>query len=301
MKYPKQNPYLKITYNKNTGEYIIHNYLEDEGIKTYSKSFVDVLTMLDGKTDPYTLHDKDLIKEYLKLYLENGLLAKKTNPFLILKTLYKPKRITTTIEIISRYLNSIILILWAPLLILGLYVYFNNSFNYDIDITLIDSIMSMVISILIHEIAHSVAGVSYKASFYELGIGLLFFIIPFGYAVIDDSMIDKWKRTQILLSGIESNFILFGLAILLFSIIRLNIFAVLALHNITLAVLNLCIIKGSDGYKALLTLLAIDIDNENKAKKNKSLAYKIISNISYIGGCCLVIANVLGVLIWFFY
>ncbi len=277
-KYPKLSNCL--TFEKINAEQIrIIDYLTGKRyvISTETARFIK---KLDGKTSPYqiktTLSDKK-INEIMVSLFENDLIRlnkiHKTSDALM-KTIWIPKS-ARKLSVVAEIWNKLLLYLWIPVLIIGLFVFNNNwlSINYDCNI-LWGNILGLITGIVLHEFGHAMAAVSYKGKFFEMGVMLMYHILPAAYVFIDNSIVKKrMQRIQIFAAGIETNFLLSGLFLILASVfpqIGGNFF-VAAINNMLLALINAMFINGLDGC-AIMSELMSETDLIGKIKtviKNK--------------------------------
>lgn len=211
---------------------------------------------LDGKTSPYKIRTsltKQEINEIMVVLFENDLVRlNKTHKTAdsIMRTIWIPKN-NHKIQRVAKVWNSILIHLWLLILIAGLFIFNSNWFciNYDCNI-LWGSILGLVSGIILHEFSHAFAAVSYKGRFFEIGVMLMYFFLPAAYVFIDDSPVKKrMQRIQIFAAGIETNFMLSGLFLILASVFPKigGAFFVAAINNILLAVINTMFISGLDG------------------------------------------------------
>lgn len=296
MKYPKCNQHLTISHSNN--QYEITNYLSGETHVTNSIMLIRLLKCLDGKTNPYQYFPRSFVKESLMIFKEANLLEDKRIRFVSTLTLFKPKVISDKVVKLSRLINIMLNILFLPSIIIGLNICIKNEFFLkDLNVSLTNTFFSLFICLMFHEIGHGVAAISYNPKcFYELGVGLIAYFIPFGYVAYESSDINSWfKRIQVLAAGVQMNCILFALSTLIYIHSRNNFIAITAINSLLMAMLNISLFAESDGSKILLQLLSID--NEKKAVNNT--AYKIINKIRMIGSCTIICLNFWGIITWF--
>lgn len=120
----------------------------------------------------------------------------------------------------------------------------------------------LAISIIFHELGHMIAAIAYGQKVREFGILILCFIKPIGayVAYVQDEDLEKKRKIQISLSGIEMNLLLVGFFLIMNSV--LPFFTVLwytgAIMNGLLVVLNLIPAFGLDGEHVLSAILDAD-------------------------------------------
>lgn len=263
MKYPMANNWL--TYHRiSRTEYDVLDNL-DGTMYTMGCTIARFARNLDGRTNPYEI-DLTLSKENINTMLSN---LKKHNLLrenrilqsslgTILYTVWIP-RWTIPLQIIALLMNNLLLILWLPTLLFGLYVFINNIIMIDIEFSLVGYLFSLVIGICFHEFAHAFAGISYHAKVFEFGIGFQKFM-PFAYTLVESSSCKRLHRIQINAAGVESNFFLTGVFLIFCALFPhcSAFFFTTALCNLILSVINLLFLDGLDGMAILSDVFDTD-------------------------------------------
>ena len=271
MKYPMATNYLTFK-RKSKYLYEVYNALTEERF-TIGCILYDFLSSLDGKTNPYVQHpflSCQEIDDAMHFFKGNGLIRTnrilhRTAGTIYLSTWLFPKHSSNFIQSFSKIYNGILLYFWLPIFLIGLYFSCNsiiNSISHTDHLSaywIIGTILGLVLATVVHEGSHALAAKAYGAYVFECGIIISCFC-PGAYVLIDSNNIDSiYKRIQILLAGIESNFLISGIILILshFFPSLAPIFVSAAIVNIFLAVTNLLFFKGSDGASIMNCLLGI--------------------------------------------
>ena len=222
------------------------------------------LRSLDGKTDPYSIRT-DLSREEIDAFLETmrGIgFIRQSRVFekwigTIIYTLWVPKP-TRRMKRVAWVWDRLLRLLWIPVLVAGIYL-IPKAID-DMDLTpfwLVGWIAGMLLGIVLHELSHGLTALANGAHFFEAGV-LIRFFLPGAYAMIDeDSLKDRTARIRIDAAGVEMNFFLAGLGVLLAVAFRgcADFWFSLAVGNLLLALPNTLFFKGLDGYKILMLLI----------------------------------------------
>lgn len=262
--YPKISNCL--TYKKlddNSVEVV--DYLLDE---TYIMELevVRFARKLDGKTHPYEIKT-NLSREEIDVLiaeLDSCGLLKESNKIVgggtAMRTIWEPKW-TIKLRVIAFLCNNLLMIVWFPVLIIGIIVFKNNRLSIDFEMTWLGNIIGLGLGMVLHEFGHAFAGASYGARVFEMGVLRMYYIIPGAYVILDDETVkNRLKRVQINAAGVEMNLFLVGVFLILgASFGNLGgMFLTAAIQNIFLAILNLTLINGFDGMAILSELLGIE-------------------------------------------
>lgn len=221
---------------------------------------------LDGKTHPYDI-ETNLTEEEIDCLiaeLDNCGLLKESNKIAgggtAMRTIWEPKW-TIKLRIIAFLCNNLLMILWLPVLIIGIIVFKNNWLSIDFEMTWLGNIIGLGFGIVLHEFGHAFAGASYGARVFEMGVLRMYYIIPGAYVILDDKTVkNRLKRVQINAAGVEMNLFLVGVFLILGAIFGNlgGMFLTAAIQNAFLAALNLTLIKGLDGMAIVSELLGIE-------------------------------------------
>lgn len=239
----------------------VTNHLYDERF-TLSLEQLRFLRELDGFTHPFripTPMSREEIKKLLRTAKEGGLTRRSTlwrSGWTVLKTLWEPA-VGLGLCVTARIVNALLALAWLPVLIWGIAVFFGNLTElHGLGLEL--GLLGILPGILLHEIGHAFAGIAYGARVFEMGLLFQCWVLPVGaYVAMDDTRLGKWKRVQILAAGVEMNFLLTGLFLLLGAAVsRFNgAFLAAAVTNAFLGVTNLSFLQGLDGAGILSLLL----------------------------------------------
>lgn len=265
--YPKLLNCLSFKMDED-GTVEVTDHLNEE-IYNMTLAEVRYAKMLDGETHPYDIETELSQEEIddLLFDLEDYGLLKESNKMKLsagstLRTLWEIKT-TRKLRIIGAVFNKALLLLWLPVLVVGLM----KSWKYLFDLGVIydnmlqfflGNIVGIFIAIFLHELGHVFAGLSCGAKVFEMGLMNSYFIMPGAYVLMDTKRVkNRMKRVQISAAGVEMNFLLAGLFLILTATVRplAAFFIIIALNNLIIAVLNLTFIKGLDGAAVMSELL----------------------------------------------
>ncbi len=280
---------------------------------------------LDGHTDPYKIStelDAATIDEILKALEEYELLQKsgaiKYSAGTRLLRLWVPKR-SALLTMWARLSNFLLTVLWLPVFALGILMYIRNITAMETGYLLLGFAVGFLFGIVFHELGHAFAGMSYGARVFEMGVMVMYGILPGAYVLMDESPVKKrMQRVQINAAGVESNLLLSGVFLLLcvaFPPIS-GVLLSAAVFNTVLGVVNLVFIKGLDGCSLVSELLGIDnaISFSNKIvfnkKARKKLTQRGVNGYAVVAVCymlcaiqitlpVLIVSNILEVILYF--
>lgn len=289
--YPMMANWL-IENKKEYGVYEIKNVLTDETLRLDRDAY-RFLRNLNGDRNPFKLAAKlgvDKIEaEVLMDFFEMNLLIRTCGRTLvasggtILHTIYIPTK-SKTKSIVPRLYNFLLLVGWLPMLLIGIYrmIFASYSLNNDYSMIL-GIIVALVSGLIVHEFSHAMACLAYGGSFLEAGV-MWEKICPGAYVLIDNSEVKaKTKRVQINAAGIESNMFLAGVFLVLCTMIEWasGIFLYAAILNVILAIFNLALIGGLDGFAIISELLGLKYGvDEAKILLGKCLRRKRRANMT---------------------
>lgn len=265
MKYPKLIDAL--LYKRiDESRYHVKN-IESNEIYELGVNIVRFMNKMDGKTDPYAI-DTDLsgyqIEDTLNWLWDNELITKKKIKKLSFLSyglpLFKVKT-TQEMRIASRLLNSLLMISFIPVFIVGLCAVKDiyglvdrNDFSY-----LIGIYVGTALGVILHECGHALAALGFNAHVFNCG--MMIGITPGAFVEIDDEHIkSSLKKAQISGAGIEMNFLLCGISMICMYLLNsaLSLFAGIAFINLLLALVNLLPIIGVDGSQIINNLIGED-------------------------------------------
>ena len=224
------------------------------------------LARLDGKTDPHALlpgFSKEQKEELLSMLEEKGYIRTRrwNRSFLAAQVAlwFAPRHIPAAVRRACKTISLLLAILWLPVLIFGLLQLLHGNWTDGGSDTL-GIVLGLAAGLVLHEAGHAVSCVGLGGRLVCAGLLTQFFVIPGAYVEVDDVRLSRSERVHMLLSGVEMNFLLAGLAFLAGTIVWGDCLAMAGMMNATLALLNLGIYYfGMDGARALEELMG-DLD-----------------------------------------
>lgn len=268
-------------------------YIKDCVLKSkcvISSEMMGFARKLDGKTNPYLIkgeRSKLEIKELLEeldflgvIRTDHGVVLRGIDGYA--RTLIRTKN-TRIKRIIAKYLNFLLILLFVPILVAGIYVYLNTDIirytdlnmveqaidKYPIISVWISGILGIICGGIVHELCHGIACRAYGGRVFEYGITLE--ILPGFYTLLDDSNIkSRLKKVQIAAAGIEGNLIFAGGVLLVVKLLPgvREVLLVMAVDNIAMTIINIIAMKDTDGFKILMLLIGMDNSNDPQRVKN---------------------------------
>lgn len=288
MKYPILSNWIVYKKILDYDVYVVKDYvLENKFVISAEK--MKFAKKLDGKTNPYSIkggmsrvETSELIEELDQLGVirtDHGVISRGLNGYT--RTLVRTKN-TRCKRHVSELLNYLLMILFVPALIGGIYVYFKADYVRYSDLSAVEQILHRystvfiwVLNILavicggvIHELCHGIACRAYGGRVFEYGFMLEG--LPGFYTLMDDSRVkSRFRKIQILAAGVEGNILFVGCLLMitgLFPGIQSFLF-VAAITNVVMTIINLMAMKSTDGYRILMLLIGMDdTDDLEKAK-----------------------------------
>lgn len=240
------------------GSDVTHYYVENaEGDEfEISCNLWNALLRADG-THPLELPDKGRrilpkLKEYGLVHTSRFV---QENSFINRFILFPFRGIGEKGKKACKTINSFLLVTTILIFIAGIcfMILKNPPIGYDVDLWIYYSML--IVSLILHEAGHLVAGLSYDYSITDVGV-LLFGVIPVGaYVAYDEDQNDvsKAKKVHFSLAGIEMNLMIAGMCLLipvLYYPLSLT-FILIANINLAIAAINLLPVYGLDGEAAL--------------------------------------------------
>lgn len=297
--YPVAANYLIVSRRAKDCFYV-QNVVTNETVELDEAAY-RFLKGLDGNTDPNVLGarfgvDVEEAMEFFDLYdlLRTGGRKLECYPTINLITCFVPT-VKRTKSIIPKLFNLILLLSWCPIILLGLYCYENMSFPINSEFVLLGLIFGIICGLFLHEAAHAMACLAYGGYFFEAGIMAGKAAGAGAYVMIDFRKIkSRLKKTQIMVAGVEMNFLLAGILLVLSSVcpILSGFLYMAAFINITLGAINLAGVNGFDGCSAMLQLLGFEDEMEqiwnvlgdffNKSKKKKPDTIVVLISITML-------------------
>lgn len=153
-------------------------------------------------------------------------------------------------------INSILLVSWCPVLLLGIYSFIENWHLFDTSYMLLGQLFGLLLGCICHEAGHACAGLACGARFLEAGV-LLQHGFPGAYVLLGDSNVKRMHKVQIHAAGVEANFLIAGSALIIASLFPslFGFFFGVAFNNLFLGLINLMLIDSLDGIHIIETLL----------------------------------------------
>lgn len=305
MKYPKTSNYL--IYKRIAKErFEVTDYITGS-VWDVSADTAYLLKKMDGKHDPYKIlgnWNKEEVTDLLNELEAFGFLIKNKRfistgigSFMITLLTPRTRRIH---RMIAKKWNALLMVLFIPVFILGIYTMING--QYDLDISTINMgavwIVGIFSGIVLHEISHALAALSYGGHVFEAGIMLKYFLLPCAYVAIEyDSVKNRLHRAQISAAGVESNLFMSGVFLCLLPSEWFNAGTVLSIAfvNISLALINISLIEGIDGLSTLSEFLGARDLLKNSVKsifiseRRNALRRKGITGYITITACAMVL------------
>lgn len=315
-RYPMFKNYLLL---KKNGDTVSVKDIYSEKKYTVTAGLADFACRLDGNTDPYSLGlSREETAEMLNTLKRYDLL--RTGKVLdhsfgtLLYSFWFPDN-SKSLKRFATVYNALLEFLWLPVLIAGgILLYTSCELDGGMFQIICGSVLGTLVGLVLHELSHAMAGLSYGADVFEGGVMIRFFL-PGAYVLLDESRIkNRLKKVQIFAAGPEMNFLLAGLfcfAAVLFPQAD-SLFGYAAINSAILGFVNLSLIFGADGYRILLTLIGADDGLSFSSYFKKTVALHSRSSSSAAGLVAsgvfafstvnygiLLLSNILGVVICF--
>lgn len=261
-KYPQTVNWL--VWKKNPdGSYQVKNCLT-ETTYTFGSLIFRFSRKLDGKHNPYTIMPElspvevDEMLEALEkeFFLRHSRLLLKSLGS-VCYTLWQPQH-TRSNSMIPGVLNILRNILWLPLFIVGLCIWASNGYySYGGNIWT-GHFAGLVLGSIVHEACHAASCLHRGGRLFETGVLRSFFVIPGMYVLLDLPR-KRIHRLEALVAGVEGNFMLCGLFMVLSVCFRefAGSFETAGMCNLAMGLINLLPAEGLDGMRALYCLLGI--------------------------------------------
>lgn len=244
---------------------------------------------LDGRTHPYriqSIFDKEEINDILNFLDENDLIRKSKTINVSfgtkLRTLWVPKR-SVILMLLAYLLNLILMLSWIPVLIIGIKLFTDNLLYMEFNYIWTGYFIGLLCGMFFHELGHAFAGISYGARVFEMGVMVMYCILPGAYVLLDRSPVKKrYQRIQINAAGVEANFFLCGLFLIAGAVVPQlgGMFLNAAICNAFIGALNLTFIKGLDGSAVLSDLIGVEsfVEKSHNVLISKRERRKLIKN-----------------------
>lgn len=274
MNYPMLNNWLVFS-RKNPYEYDVHDCLYDEDF-TMGVTIAEFARKLNGHRNPYSINmglSKVEITHMLTQLSKHNLLRYGRSLNVgsgAHYTLWFIKR-NPLLMLLARLWTVLLMFSWLPVLSLGILFFVRDLPIINTDCMWLGNILGVVFGVLLHELGHAFAGLTYGAGVFEIGI-MMDGLLPGAYVLMDSQRVQsKMKRIQIYAAGVESNALLAGACLLIACAIPCAGAFLLnaAIVNIILAFVNITFGGGLDGAAILSELLGI----ENLVEDTKKIAW----------------------------
>lgn len=264
------------------------------------------LNRLDGETDPYKIYtgytpeeiDDILAILYRLSYIRYGrLIDNSIGNLSILVRECNSEKLSRKPFLLA---DCMMRLLWLPILVFGIWYFAGHWKMIDGSETALiitfGNVFGLVTGIVLHELAHAVAGIAMGAELFCLGVGTSSFL-PCAFVIMNTSRIrSRAKKFHIDEVGIEMNLLLAGLYLFLSCVIPKNgnVFFIAAIFNAIVALSNLIPWKGSDGMHMLSEVFGSSdlYEYAENAVKNQKKRRKLLrsgTNGLITMGCSLVI------------
>ncbi len=299
MKYPYFSNW--VTYKKVPGKdlYHVRNHVLES--QCYL-NFEDLMfcRRLNGWRNPYSIKGKrgwyqtkvllSFLEEYGVIRNDHGII--KIDNYRYMITLVRTGN-SKTKRIIARFINTLRMALFMPLLVLGIYLYFyfnigvavepegiaKMAYEHPLIASLCIDIAATILGSFFHEISHAHAARSIRGGrVFEYGMILSF--PPGFYTLMDSKTNSTLQEIGVLVAGVQGNILLAGLILIFGSVfwpVMRPFLCEAAVMNLIMACVNLSPFGSTDGLKILALVLGLDIDDIEKTKaliKNKKYRRK---------------------------
>lgn len=247
-----------------------HYYVRRPGEKErreVSRDFARFLTGLDGKTDPRSLvpsFSKEQMEKLLSMLDEmEYITTRRWNGSLLSAQItlwFAPRVIPAAVRRVCRAFSMALMFIWLPVLVVGLMQFLSANWTDGGSDTL-GIILGLLMGLILHEAAHAISCVGLGGRLVRTGLFIQFVLIPGAFVEVDYIFLPRAARVHMLLSGVEMNFLLAGLAFLAGAVVWGDCLAMAGLMNLGLGLLNLGVYYfGMDGGKALTELIGVNLD-----------------------------------------
>lgn len=292
MKYPMLANYLIFEENQD-GTYTVIDRIKGYQFEA-TREEVAFAIQLDGKTNPVSIvrrMDCGLTRadanEIIDFFDEMGVI--RHNRILeksfgkIHYSLFILHHHTGKFRTGARIFNSLLRILWLPVLVLGLFFYISGDYTNEKPLfAVLGGLTGLIIGGSLHELSHAAACHGFGGTVFEFGIHITHFL-PGAYTLMNDDEVTSIKNNiQITVAGVEMDFLLAGIFLFLSSQIETisSLTYGFAIASAASGLFNCLFIDESDGSTLLELLLETD-DIFTKAKKiihSKQLKHRLRQN-----------------------
>ena len=119
-----------------------------------------------------------------------------------LRTLWIPKK-SPWLRLFAFLSNVLLMVSWLPLLVVGITLFSKNIVQMDFDYLWTGYFIGLFCGLFFHELGHAFAGISYGARVFEMGVMVMYCILPGAYVLLDRSTVKRrMQRVQVNVAGI---------------------------------------------------------------------------------------------------
>jgi len=272
MNYPVKSNWISYKRSRRDGSYRVENHLSME-FYIMTREEIEFVNCLDGYVDPYDIlindfgYSRRMAEFYLMELRDEGIIRydNKIDGMPLMRTLIKIYN-SKKYKRISVILTLALLLGFIPMLTLAVFSW--NSIRrdciyFEFDAASIQYWMGFLFGIsaglIIHEIAHATSCIAFNGKVMEFGV--MFRGFPAAYTMMDTDMI-SFRMGKIItdLAGVMTNIVLASGSIFLASLLTdyVTFFGTVALLNVELALVNLLMASGLDGYNAMEQILGME-------------------------------------------
>jgi len=286
-------------------------------------SYEPLLRGLDGRTPPQRLAPElteetcsDLLKE-LKAHRLTRQRPACSKEGLSLSFTIPLSQVGPGGRMAAHVLNHVLLKLWLPGLILAVYAWVNCPFTLLDNHLWLGSIVGLVLGMLLHELSHACACITYGGKVSACGL-MLWCLLPCAFVELDTEPIrHPLQKAQVFAAGVEMNLWLAAFLLMLSgcSPVLGSPCLCAAMSNLILALLNLALAPGLDGMHILSALLgtedlcALSLEILTDKRSRRYLRSRGLSGAAALLFCCVgalmlpalplvLIVNLTEVLLW---
>lgn len=220
------------------------------------------LARLDGKTDPLALvpgFPKEEMDKHLSALEEmDYITTRRRNGSLLSAQLtlwFAPRHVPAAVRRTCRALSLLLAVICFPVLIIGLRQLLHGNW-VDGGSDTLGIVLGLLMGMVFHEAGHAFSCVGLGGRLIRAGLLTQLILFPGAFVELDYIQLPRAARVHILLSGVEMNFLLAGLAFLIGAVVWGDFFAMYGLMNAAMALFNLGVYYFAlDGARALEELL----------------------------------------------
>lgn len=258
MSYPAFKTYVDCTETEEGDVSVFDVFRMEE--YTVPRKIYEFAVQLDGDRDPasipgYTAEDRRNILRQLRKanLLRDSRVAGKGFGSVYFTLFYK--KLNRRLGPVAKIWNNALMLLFLPMAVWGVIAYFETDPLWNGSLWG-GTVFGLLLGIALHELSHGMACIAYGGTVHEIGVMIRFFL-PGAYVMMKPEEIrHKLQRVQVYAGGVEMNYLLAGIFLLIASVSEYDgFFYMAALNNAFLGLLNSCFIVGLDGGKVIGELL----------------------------------------------